>query len=60
MPVFVFMAAAQPDLSGQIAFVKKIAAFLDIPLDIVDLAEDFEHKEAGAELKNLRTVTPSA
>ncbi|MCK5545312.1 MAG: tRNA 2-thiouridine(34) synthase MnmA [Desulfobulbaceae bacterium] len=40
----VFMAAAQPNLSAQIAVVKRIAALLDIPLEIVDLAEDFERE----------------
>ena len=40
----VFMATAQPDQDARIESVKKIAALLDIPLDVVDLADDFENK----------------
>jgi tRNA-specific 2-thiouridylase len=37
-----FMALAQPDLDQQIRRVKKVAAHLDIPLSIVDLADEFK------------------
>ena len=37
-----FMALAQPDLDKQIQRVKKVAAHLDIPLIIVDLADEFK------------------
>lgn len=38
----VFMALAQPDLQEQIDRVKKIATFLDIPLDVVTLSTQFK------------------
>jgi tRNA-specific 2-thiouridylase len=37
-----FMALAQPDLDQQVQRVKKVAAYLDIPLVIVDLADEFK------------------
>jgi len=37
-----FMALAQPDLEQQIDRVKKVAAHLDIPLAVVDLADAFK------------------
>lgn len=37
-----FMALAQPDLDQQIERVKKVAAHLDIPLTVVDLADEFK------------------
>jgi len=37
-----FMALAQPDLDQQIDRVKKVAAHLDIPITIVDLADEFK------------------
>jgi tRNA-specific 2-thiouridylase len=37
-----FMALAQPDLDQQVEQVKKVAAHLDIPLTIVDLADEFK------------------
>ena len=37
-----FMALAQPDLDRQIERVKKVAARLDIPLSIIDLADEFK------------------
>jgi tRNA-specific 2-thiouridylase len=37
-----FMALAQPDLDQQVARVKKVARHLDIPVTIVDLADEFK------------------
>ncbi|MGB6289193.1 MAG: tRNA 2-thiouridine(34) synthase MnmA [Desulfobulbales bacterium] len=37
-----FMALAQPDLDQQIDRVKKVAAHLDIPLTVIDLAAEFK------------------
>ena len=37
-----FMALAQPDLGQQVERVKRVAAHLDIPLRIVDLAAEFK------------------
>ena len=37
-----FMALAQPDLDQQIDRVKKVANHLDIPVTIVDLADEFQ------------------
>jgi len=39
-----FMALAQPDLEQQIVRVQKVAAHLDIPLQVVDLAEPFKQE----------------
>ena len=38
----VFMSLAQPDLDEQVARVQKIAGYLDVPVQVVDLAEPFE------------------
>ncbi len=40
----VYMALAQPDLAEQVERVEKIARFLDVPLDIVDLTKEFRSK----------------
>jgi tRNA-specific 2-thiouridylase len=40
----VFMALAQPDLPEQVERVEKIAKFLSVPLDVVDLSQDFNAK----------------
>jgi len=37
-----FMALAQPDLDQQVDRVKKVAAHLDIPLTVIDLAAEFQ------------------
>jgi len=37
-----FMALAQPDLGHQVERVKKVARHLDIPMTIVDLADEFQ------------------
>jgi tRNA-specific 2-thiouridylase len=37
-----FMALAQPDLDQQVERVKKVAEHLDIPITIVDLADEFK------------------
>ena len=37
-----FMALAQPDLDQQIERVKKIAKYLDIPLTVIDLKNEFK------------------
>lgn len=37
-----FMALAQPDLDLQVERVKKVAGHLDIPMTIVDLADEFQ------------------
>jgi tRNA-specific 2-thiouridylase len=37
-----FMALAQPDLTQQVDRVKKVAAHLNIPLTVVDLADEFK------------------
>jgi len=37
-----FMALAQPDLDQQVARVEKVAKHLDVPLTIVDLADEFK------------------
>ena len=37
-----FMALAQPDLGKQIKRVKKVASHLDVPLTVIDLAEEFK------------------
>jgi len=37
-----FMSLGQPDLSQQVERVKKVAAHLDIPLTVVDLADEFK------------------
>ena len=39
--VGVFMKLAQPDLDEQVERVRRIAAFLEIPLHLIDLQEDF-------------------
>jgi tRNA-specific 2-thiouridylase len=38
----VFMALAQPDLEAQIARVQKVADFLDVELEVIDLAQSFQ------------------
>jgi len=40
----VFMALAQPDLAEQLRWVRSVAAFLKIPLTVVDLAEPFRRE----------------
>lgn len=40
----VFMALAQPDLEEQLRWVKAVAASLDIPLAVIDLAEPFQRQ----------------
>ena len=40
----VFMALAQPDLAEQLRWVRAVAAFLKIPLTVVDLAEPFRRE----------------
>lgn len=42
--VGVFMKLAQPDLDEQIERVRRIAAFLEIPLQLIDLQEDFSRE----------------
>ena len=37
-----FMALAQPDLEQQVERVKKVAKHLDIPVTVVDLADEFK------------------
>jgi tRNA-specific 2-thiouridylase len=37
-----FMALAQPDLEQQIERVKKVAIHLDIPITVIDLADEFK------------------
>jgi len=39
-----FMAMTQPDLEQQVERVKKVAACLEIPLTVVDLADEFAEK----------------
>lgn len=42
--VGVFMKLAQPDLDEQVERVQEVAAFLEIPLQLIDLREDFSRE----------------
>lgn len=43
----IFMALAQHDLERDIKRVRDVAAYLDIPLDVVDLSESFKKEVLG-------------